>query len=88
MRYRVGEHVLDLRKFELRKDGRLVPAEPQVLSLLFLLLENRDRLVTKDELVEAITHLTFYAGWPNGMSAMTRLKAIVDEADQPESESD
>ena len=54
MRYRVGEHVLDLRKFELRKNGCLVPVEPQVLSLLFLLVENRDRLVTKDELVATI----------------------------------
>ena len=54
MRYRVGEHVLDLRKFELRKDDRLVSAEPQVLSLLFLLVENRDRLVSKDELVDTI----------------------------------
>ena len=54
MRYRVGEHVLDLRKFELRKNDRLLPAEPQVLSLLFLLVENRDRLVSKDELVATI----------------------------------
>jgi len=54
MRYRVEEHVLDLRKFELRKGDRLVPVEPQVLSLLFLLVENRDRLVSKDELVATI----------------------------------
>ena len=54
MRYRVGEHVLDLRKFELRKNDCLLPAEPQVLSLLFLLVENRDRLVSKDELVATI----------------------------------
>ena len=54
MRFRVGEHVLDLRKFELRKGDRLVPVEPQVLSLLFLLIENRDRLVSKDELVATI----------------------------------
>ena len=54
MRYRVGEYVLDLRKFELRKNGNLLSAEPQVLSLLFLLVENRDRLVTKDELVATI----------------------------------
>lgn len=54
MRYRVGEHILDLRKFELRKNDCLVPAEPQVLSLLFLLVENRDRLVSKDELVATI----------------------------------
>lgn len=25
--------------------------------------------VTRDELVEAITHLAFYAGWPNAMTA-------------------
>src|SRR3954453_15894415 len=54
MRYRVGEHVLDLRKFELRKNDCPVSAEPQVLSLLFLLVENRDRLVTKDELVATV----------------------------------
>ena len=54
MRYRVDDFVLDLRKFELRKGERLVPAEPQVLSLLFLLVENRDRLVTKDELIAAV----------------------------------
>jgi len=54
MRYRVGEHVLDLRKFELRKKDRVLPAEPQVISLLFHLIENRDRLVSKDELVATI----------------------------------
>lgn len=54
MRYRVQEFVLDLRKFELRKGTRLVPIEPQVLALLFLLIENRDRLVTKDELIASV----------------------------------
>lgn len=54
MRYRLGEYVLDERKFELRKNDRLLAVEPQVLSLLFLLVENRDRLVSKDELVATI----------------------------------
>jgi len=54
MLYRVGDYVLDLRKFELRKGDRVLPAEPQVLALLFLLVENRDRLVTKDELVATV----------------------------------
>ena len=26
--------------------------------------------VTRDELIEAITHVTLYAGWPKGMAAM------------------
>jgi len=30
--------------------------------------------VTEEELVELITHLAFYAGWPNAMSAVTRAK--------------
>jgi 4-carboxymuconolactone decarboxylase len=32
--------------------------------------------VTKDEIVELITHLAFYAGWPNAMSAVARAKEL------------
>ena len=32
--------------------------------------------VTDTELTEAITHLAFYTGWPNGMSAMTVAKQV------------
>ena len=32
--------------------------------------------LTQDELVEALTHLAFYAGWPSGMAALTQLKTI------------
>lgn len=31
---------------------------------------------TEEELIEAITHLAFYAGWPKGMSAMTVAKNV------------
>lgn len=34
--------------------------------------------LTKDELVEAMTHLAFYAGWPSAMTAVTQLKDIVE----------
>jgi 4-carboxymuconolactone decarboxylase len=37
-----------------------------------------DNGLTKDELVQAITHLAFYAGWPNAMSAMGQLKQITE----------
>lgn len=33
--------------------------------------------VTSDELIEAITHVTFYAGWPKGMSAMTVAREVL-----------
>lgn len=32
--------------------------------------------VSQEELVELITHLAFYAGWPNAMSAAQRAKAL------------
>ncbi|MFE7708080.1 carboxymuconolactone decarboxylase family protein [Streptomyces sp. NPDC057486] len=38
-----------------------------------------DNGLTVEELSEAITHLAFYAGWPNAMTAINRLKKIADE---------
>jgi 4-carboxymuconolactone decarboxylase len=37
-----------------------------------------DNGVTQDELVEAITHLAFYAGWPTAMSAITIAKELLE----------
>jgi 4-carboxymuconolactone decarboxylase len=37
-----------------------------------------DNGVTTDELVEAITHLAFYAGWPSAVAAITTLRGIVE----------
>lgn len=36
--------------------------------------------VTKDELIEVITHLAFYAGWPNAMSAVTLTKEVFSKS--------
>ncbi len=33
--------------------------------------------VKKDELIEVITHLAFYSGWPNAMSAITIAKEVL-----------
>jgi 4-carboxymuconolactone decarboxylase len=40
--------------------------------------------VTHDELVELTTHLAFYAGWPNAMSTVAKLKELfaVDKNEQ------
>ena len=39
-----------------------------------------DNGLSKDELVRAITHLAFYAGWPSAMTAITQLKKITEDA--------
>ena len=33
--------------------------------------------ITKEELIEAITHLAFYAGWPSAMSAIMIAKEVL-----------
>ena len=37
--------------------------------------------VSKDELVEMITHLAFYAGWPSAMSAVQLAKELLEDED-------
>lgn len=37
--------------------------------------------VTKEELIEAITHLAFYSGWPNAVSAVLRAKECLNSED-------
>lgn len=45
-------------------------------QLGFHLQRALDNGVSKDELVEAITHLAFYSGWPTAMSALILAKDI------------
>jgi TolB-like protein len=49
-----GEFVLDSEGRELRRGGEPIEIEPQVFDLLLYLVQNRDRVVTKDDLINAI----------------------------------
>jgi TolB-like protein len=52
--YSFEDHVLDTTRRELRRGTVLVPVEPQVFDLLEYLIQNRNRVVSKDDLIEAI----------------------------------
>ena len=54
MQYRFGGFVLDTAKFALYNDERKVEVEPQVLKLLGYLIENRDRVVARTELLDKV----------------------------------
>jgi len=45
-------------------------------QLVFHLGLAKQNGATEEELIEAITHLAFYAGWPKAMSAMTVAKRV------------
>jgi len=36
--------------------------------------------VTREELIETITHLAFYSGWPTASSALTIARKVFEEA--------
>ncbi len=52
--YRFADFELDLARLELRLRGTLQPLEPQVFALLALLVENRERVLSRDEIVEKV----------------------------------
>ena len=54
MIYRFGSFTLDTELLELRGAQGPVTVEPQVFSLLAYLIENRSRVVSKDELIDAV----------------------------------
>lgn len=54
MVFRFGNHELDPGQFELRRSGSVVPMEPQVFLLLCLLIENRTRMVSKQEIADHV----------------------------------
>ena len=54
MNYQFDNCVLDVDRRELRRGTTLISVEPQVFDLILYLVENRDRVVTKDDLINAI----------------------------------
>jgi 4-carboxymuconolactone decarboxylase len=70
---------------------RLAPRDRSLVTVSALIAVNRpDQLrshlararqngLTEEELVEAITHLAFYAGWPSAMSAAGVAKEVFRE---------
>jgi 4-carboxymuconolactone decarboxylase len=49
-------------------------------ELPFHLKRALDNGVTKDEIVETITHLAFYGGWPVANTALTAARKVFEEA--------
>jgi pimeloyl-ACP methyl ester carboxylesterase/DNA-binding winged helix-turn-helix (wHTH) protein len=54
LRFDFSSYSLDVARRELRRGPDLVEVEPQVFDLLIYLIENRDRVVTKDDLIASV----------------------------------
>jgi DNA-binding winged helix-turn-helix (wHTH) protein/tetratricopeptide (TPR) repeat protein len=81
--YRFDQYAVDDREFRLSAGAVPVPLEPKSLRLLLYLVENRNRLVRKQELLDKV--------WPEAMvteNALTRSvgqlrKALNDDSHEP-----
>ena len=66
------DFVLDLPRYELRRNGTVIRVEPQVFDVLTLLVKHHDRVVTKMELFDSV-----WGGRFVGDAALSsRVKAI------------
>ena len=54
MLFLFNNFALDCERRELRAGGSAVPVEPQVFDLLVYLIRNRDRVVSKDDLIASV----------------------------------
>jgi len=72
------------------KRPELSPRDKSLITVTCLVALNRieqvdfhlkkafDNGLTKEELVAAITHIAFYAGWPTAASGFAHLKSVMD----------
>jgi len=72
--YSFGDYELDMRVHELRRAGERLHVEPQVFDVLAYLFARRDRLVTKDELLDGV--------WGHRYVAPTTLNSRIKHARQ------
>jgi TolB-like protein len=54
VRFQFGDFALDTDRRELQRGAKLIPIGPQVFDTLVFLLENRERVVSKDDLLAAV----------------------------------
>lgn len=72
--YTFGDYELDTRQHELRRAGQRQHIEPQVFDVLAYLFASRDRLVTKEELLDGV--------WGHRYVAPTTLNSRIKHARQ------
>ena len=78
--YRFDEFLADPRTWKLSRDGHEIHLEPVVLELLFYLIENRGRLVTRQELMDTVWGDTVISDSALTKAAARLRKALGDDS--------
>ena len=82
MIYTFADFVLDTETVELTAENSQIALEPQVFSLLVFLIENRGRVVSRDEIVESIWDGRFISDSAISSRIKSLRKALGDDGKQ------
>jgi TolB-like protein len=80
--YEFEQYRLDIARRELRRAGELVDVEPQIFDLLQFLIANRERVVTKDDLIASVWNGRIVSESTLSSCITTARQAIGDSGDQ------
>lgn len=78
MLYRFLDYELDLPRRELQRAGRRIPMEPLVFNVLRYLVQQRHRVVSKDELLEQIWPQQAVGDWALIQNMVKVRRAVSD----------
>ncbi|HEY2470569.1 MAG TPA: winged helix-turn-helix domain-containing protein [Terracidiphilus sp.] len=84
--YEIGAFRLDCGRFELLRNERSVKLERKPLELLILLVECRDRLVTREEVARRLWHSGVFVDTDHGINTAVRKlrQALRDDPEDPQ----
>ena len=81
----IGEVELDLGRYELRRSGRRIKIEKKPMELLIFLLERREQMVSRDEIVKRLWRSDLFIDTEKNVNNIVRKlrTALGDNADRP-----
>jgi Tol biopolymer transport system component/DNA-binding winged helix-turn-helix (wHTH) protein len=81
--YRFDDIEIDTQSFRLLKAGKVVQAEPKTLNLLIFLVENRGRLLPRQEIIDAVWKEAFVTDHVLNRAMGQLRKGLGDDAKEP-----
>jgi len=84
-RRNAGEVEVDLGRYELRRSGRRIKLEKKPMELLILLLERREQMVSREEIVKKLWRSDLFIDTEKNLNNVVRKlrTALGDNADSP-----
>ena len=81
--YRFDDFLVNPEAWNLYRDGQVIHLEPTVLKLLVFLIRNRDRLVTREELMDTVWGNTVVSESALSKAVARLRKALDDDSGAP-----